>query len=655
MEETRDDVQPVVVDTEKSPYASLKPVPVNAVALGAGFWAARRQQVIAHTLCTQYELLESTGRLDNFRRAAGAIDGEFRGLVFNDSDVYKWLEAACWALATDRDQALVEMVDAVVDLVAGAQQPDGYINTFYMFEHASERWSNLRDRHELYCAGHLFQAAVAHYRATHSTRLLEIARRFADLICATFGSGQGRQPGVPGHPEIEMGLVELARATGESRYLDQAAYFVDARGTGIIGGSPYHQDHAPLRKVERLTGHAVRAAYLAAGAADIYAETGDVTLYEALVRLWRRMVEQQMYVTGGIGPRHEGEAFGADYELPNARAYAETCAGIANLMWAWRMLQVSGDAEYADVMERALYNAVLPGLGLDGASYFYVNPLASDGLPEPGRGAGGWGEVYHREPWFSCACCPPNIARVIAHMPGYLYGTSEDPALGATLWVHHFAANKATISLADGREIQVIQRTRYPWSGQVILEMLTSGDYTVQIRIPGWCSAVEERDRPMVSINSGSYPGEVIAGRYVTLTRTWAVGDSICITLPMPVRRIVAHPYALENAGRVALMRGPLIYCLEQIDHPGIDLRDIVVPDAAELNHSFRSNLLGGAEVVETEAVKTSPDPGWAAALYRDVGIVAASVTEPMKLTAIPYFMWANRKVGSMQIWLKRG
>jgi uncharacterized protein len=654
MTQTLHETQPVIVDTARSPHASLKPVPLDAVTLTNGFWAPWRDRVRQHTLRAQYELLESTGRLANFRRAAGKGEGEFQGLFFNDSDVYKWLEAASWALATGEDAELTKMVNATIDLVTAAQETDGYLNTYYMFERTAERWSNLRDQHELYCAGHLFQAAVAHYRATGQSSLLDVARRFADLICETFGSGDTQRPGVAGHPEIEMALVELARATSERRYLEQAAYFVDARGHGIIGGLHYHQDHAPLREVERLAGHAVRAVYLTAGATDLYAETGDPALGEALLRLWQRMVQRQMYITGGLGPRYTGEAFGADYELPNARAYAETCAGIANLMWAWRMLQLDGGTEYADVMERALYNAALPGFGLDAESYFYVNPLATDGMPEPGRSLGGRGEIYRRQPWFTCACCPPNVARLLTQLPGYLYSTSDDASAGPTLWVHHFASNEASITLPDGRAVQVIQRTRYPWNGQVILEILTPGDYTLRIRIPGWCRAEEERDRPTASVNSGPCPGEVLPGRYLTLQRTWEVGDSVCITLPMPVRRIAAHPYVLENAGRVALMRGPLLYCLEQTDHPGIDLRDVILPDESELTHTFRRDLLGGVEVIEGEGLHAPPDSAWRDALYRDAAEATPTASEPVKLIAIPYYAWANREVGAMQVWLRR-
>ncbi len=402
-------VAPVVVDTSRSPEARLRPVPLNAIRLTDEFWRPRRELNRNTTLKAQYLHLEKTGRLDNFRRVAGDFDGDFQGIFFNDSDVYKWLEGASWALATDQDAELAEMVASVVSLIERAQEADGYLNTYFALERGNQRWTNLRDMHELYCAGHLFQAAVAHSRVTGSERLLAVAQRFADLICATFGSRQGQIEGAPGHPEIEMGLVELARATGESRYLDQAAYFLGARGRGLIGGRAYHQDHVPFREADRLTGHAVRALYLSAGAADIVAELGDSELRRALNRLWDRMVSRQMYVTGAVGARHEGEAIGADFELPNARAYAETCAGIANVMWAWRMLQITGEAAYTDVMERALYNAALPGISLDGTTYFYVNPLAQDGAAE---GSG----VHQREPWFVCLLSS-NIARTIAQMP----------------------------------------------------------------------------------------------------------------------------------------------------------------------------------------------------------------------------------------------
>jgi uncharacterized protein len=631
-----------VVDTSRSPCATLRPVPLTAVTLTDGFWRPRRELNRTVTLRTQFRHLEETGRLDNFRRAAGKLDAPFQGIYFNDSDVYKWLEAAAWALGGIEDAELASYVDTVIALIEEAQGPDGYLNTYFTFERIDERWTNLRDMHELYCAGHLFQSAVAHHRVTGSVRLLNVARRFADLICDTFGPEDGKRQGTPGHPEIEMGLVELARATGDQRYLSQARYLLDARGHGVIGGGAYHQDHVPFREADRLTGHAVRALYLSAGAADIVAETGESDLRSALKRLWQRMVTRQVYITAGLGARHQGEAIGSDYELPNARAYAETCAGIANAMWAWRMLQLHGDPAYAELMERALYNAVLPGISLDGTAYFYVNPLAADGHPEPGR------EVTQRQPWFGCACCPPNIARLLAQMPGYLYSVSD-----STIWLHTYAANEAEIDLPDGQTIKLVQRALFPWSGQITVEVLTPGSYAIAVRVPEWAAPGRGVEPPTVSVNGSMCPGDVTPGSYVHISRTWAVGDALCIQLPLPVHRIESHPWALENTGRVALMRGPVLYCLEATDHLGIDLRDVVLPDDAELATSFHRDLLGGVQIIEGHGLAVVQDREWESALYRRA-TASSREMQAVPLTAIPYFAWANREVGAMQVWLRR-
>ncbi|MBA2278420.1 MAG: glycoside hydrolase family 127 protein, partial [Chloroflexia bacterium] len=439
----------VVVDTSESPHAAHRPVAVDAVVLDDPVLAPRMRVNRAATLPSQYRHLEETGRLNNFRRVAGTYDGPFEGIYFNDSDVYKWLEAAAWALAAGPGDAagndLTGMVEAVIDIVAAAQQPDGYLNTWFALERADERWSNLRDLHELYCAGHLIQAAIAHHRATGSRRLLDVAVRFADLIVDTFGpTGEGKREQTDGHEEIELALIELYRTSGEERYLDQAAFFLDLRGRGTIGSSPYHQDATPLREQEAMVGHAVRAVYLNAGAADLVAETGDAALRVALERMWATMTGRRMYVSGGIGARWEGEAFGADYELPNARAYTETCAAIGSLMWSWRMLLLTDadDTRFADLIEWTLYNAVLPGFSVDGGAYFYQNPLADDG-------------AHRRQPWFGCACCPPNVARLIASLPGYVASVTsaragESDSTHDTVWLHLLAAGTATIRLPGG-------------------------------------------------------------------------------------------------------------------------------------------------------------------------------------------------------------
>jgi DUF1680 family protein len=624
----------VVVDTSSSLQARLRPVPLSAVTLAGPFWAPRLQALREVTLPSQHRLLEETGRIDNFRRAAGKTQKPFQGRFFNDSDVYKWLEAAAWILAWSPADPLESTVDVVIAEIAAAQQPDGYLNTYFALERAAERWTNLRDKHELYCAGHLIQAAVAHRRATGSQRLLAVARRLADHICATFGpASEGKWPGTPGHEEIEMALVELSRETANPRYREQAQFFLDMRGRGLIGGSLYHQDHQPFREMHRLEGHAVRAVYLAAGAADLYAETGEPALRAALERLWENAATRQTYVSGGLGARHAGEAFGEDYELPNARAYAETCAAVASMMWNWRMLALDGEARYADALETALYNGVLAGLSLDGQAYFYANPLSDDGR-------------HRRQPWFDCACCPPNLARLLASLPGYAYSLS-----GEGVWVHLYAEGEARLRLLDGRAVGLRQHTRYPWDGEVVIEVEAEGPFELFLRVPDWCEA-----GAALQINGRPHDGALVPGSYACLRRHWQQGDTVRLGLPMPPRRVECHPYAAENRGRVALMHGPLLYCLEGVDHPGLDLRHLVLPLEASLSATHRPDLLGGAVVLHGQALAVPPDPGWAGNLYRTARPRPASPQgAAVPLAAIPYYAWANRAPGPMQVWLRSG
>ena len=620
-----------ILNTSNSPNARLKPVSLQAVQLEDAFWAPRMKINQQVSIPAQYHFLEETGRLDNFRRAAGEKDISFQGFFFNDSDVYKWLEAASWALAAGDDPDLVEKVNTTISLIAEAQQPDGYLNTYFTFERANERWTNLKDLHELYCAGHLIQAAIANRRATGHNDLFEIAVRLADHIGNTFGPG--KRPRTPGHPEIEMALVELARESGRREYLELARFLLDNRGKGIIGGSPYHLDHQPLREMQRLTGHAVRAGYLCAGATDIYIETGEPVLGSALVRLWENMVTRQMYISGGIGSRYEGEAFGEDYELPNARAYTETCAAIANLMWNWRMLQLEGDCRYADVMELALYNGILAGVSLDGMSYFYVNPLANNGS-------------HKRQTWYACACCPPNIARILASLPGYFYSTSPEG-----VWFHLYTNGRVELPLTDGQVISIKQNTRYPWDGDITLEIQESGTYSLFLRIPGW---IGRENTASVSINGQPFGNKPTPGSYLELKRSWQPGDKINLHLPMPVRLVESHPYALENTGRVAMMRGPLLYCLEGVDNPGCDLRDISIKRESEFSATYEPDLLGGVVTLRCHAFDTLPDKVWQRSLYRPFlpGIPSLS-SSPYNLMAIPYYAWANREPSPMQVWIR--
>jgi DUF1680 family protein len=625
------------VDTARSPHVRLRPVPLDAVDLADDFWEPRRRINREITLPSQYRYLEDTGRLDNFRRASGKIRGEYQGIYFNDSDVYKWLEAAAWTLAEGPDPDLEQMVDIAMTEIEDAQQPDGYLNTYFTFERAAERWTNF-DLHEMYCAGHLFQAAVAHFRATGSERLLDVATRFADHICDTFGPDAGKRQAVDGHEEVEMALVELFRVTGEKRYLEGARYFVDARGHGLLGkpygihDPSYSQDHKPLRYQGEVVGHAVRAMYLYSGAADVHAETGEPELIAALGRLWRNMTTRRMYVSGGLGSRYEGEAFGKDFELPNERAYAETCAAIGSVMWNWRMLLLEGEARYADLIEHTLYNAVLPGLSLDGQNYFYQNPLADDGS-------------HRRRPWFGCACCPPNVARLLASLPGYFYSSSE-----GAVWVHLYAEGAATVELDGNRTVRLRQRTRYPWDGRVEIDVEAEGEFALMLRVPVWCE-----EGAAIEVNGESVDAELSPGSYANLRRTWRLGDTINLHLPMPVRRVECHPYVAENTGRVALVRGPLLYCSEQTDNPRVDLRDLLL-ESKEPAVRFEPDLLGGVAVVQGEARSAAPGEGWEDRLYRTVrpreghkGTVATRVT------VVPYYAWANREPGTMRVWLKSG
>jgi uncharacterized protein len=629
--------RPPVVDTSRSPHARLRPLPLDAVKLTDDFWEPRRRINREITLPSQYRHLEETGRLDNFRRASGKTGGEYQGIYFNDSDVYKWLEAAAWTLAEGSDPELERMVDAAITEVEDAQRPDGYLNTYFTFEKATQRWTDF-DLHEMYCAGHLFQAAVAHFRATGSERLLDVATRFADHICDTFGSEEGKRHAVDGHEEVEMALVELFRVTGEKRYLEGAQYFIDARGQGLLGHPygqhppSYSQDHEPLRDQSEVVGHAVRALYLYCGAADVYAETGEPALLQTLERLWEHMTTRRMYVSGGLGSRYDGEAFGRDFELPNERAYTETCAAIASVMWNWRMLALGGDARYADLIEHTLYNAVLPGLSLDGQHYFYQNPLADDG-------------THRRQPWFGCACCPPNVARLLASLPGYFYNTSE-----GAVWVHLYAEGAATVDLDGNRTIGLRQRTRYPWDGRVEITVEAEGEFALMLRIPAWCEEGVE-----VEVNGESVVAGISPGSYANLRRKWRPGDTINIDLPMPVRRLECHPYVPENAGRIALMRGPLLYCAEQADNHDMELRDLVL-NSKEPTVRFAPDLLGGMAVLEAEARAAAPDEGWENRLYRTLHPREEDTqSRTTRVSAVPYYAWANREPGAMRVWLRNG
>ncbi|MCO5218609.1 MAG: glycoside hydrolase family 127 protein [Thermomicrobiales bacterium] len=635
----------ILRDTERS-RAAHACVPVEGVRLRGGHLAARMATNRRITIPSQYERLVAAGAVKNFALAAGLDVGEHQGFGFADSDVYKWMEAASWSLVTVPDENLKEQLDHLIELVAAAQMEDGYLNTWYQLHPGSARFSNMRDDHELYCAGHLMQAAIANHRCTGDTVLLNVAIRFADLLTISFGPGLIEQP--CGHPEIELALIELSRETGRDAYLDLARYFLDIRGYGAIGGGDIYQDDTPLREQREMVGHAVRAVYLNAGAADLVHERIDAELRRALFLMSANMLERKSYVTGGIGSRYEGEAFGLDYELPNNRAYAESCAAIGAVMWLWRMmlLENKDDSYLADAIERIIYNAVLPGISLGGDEYFYQNPLRD----EDGS--------LRRQPWFECACCPSNIARFIAQLPGYFasvtsqrYGESD--ARHDQIWIHQYADADLSIPTLGGGVVHASMTTRYPWDGEITLEITGlegAAAFTLQMRVPDWAF------NATATLNGERLPdAEAAPGQYLTIARQWEVGDIVTLSIPMPVRRIVAHPRVANNAGRMVLMRGPLVYCIEETDNEIGDVRDIVLPHDVLVTAAHRPEMLGGITVLSTHALLESPAPGWNRALYRNVDLKTsdASGMSEVQIHAVPYMVWANRGAGPMTVWLR--
>lgn len=626
-----------------APNRRLRPFELSDVRIEGGFWGGRvrtnRQATIPHV----HKMCKATGRIDAFGLTwrAGEPNPPH---IFWDSDVAKWIEAASYALATHPDRRLAGKLDDVVKLVAGAQREDGYLNPHFTLVEPEKRWTNLRDCHELYCAGHLIEAAVAHHQATGRRTLLDAACRYADHIGSVFAPG--RRAGYPGHEEVELALVKLYRATSRRRYLALSKHFIDERGrrphffdaeavargedpaarTRARGlGHEVCQAHLPVRRQREAVGHAVRAMYLYSGMADVAAETRDAGLLAACRRLWDSATTRRMYLTGGIGSTRHGERLTSDYDLPNESAYAETCAAIGLVLFAWRMLQIDPDARYADVMERALCNGLLSGVSLDGRKFFYVNPLAS---------AGG----HHRQRWFGCACCPPNVARLLASLGLYVYSAAQ-----GGVYVHLYAAGQGTAEVA-GRRVTIAQQTDYPWDGKVTITLGLDrpGRLALMLRIPGWCRKWK------VKVNGRAVAATAAKG-YARLSRFWRDGDVVELSLAMPVRRTVAHPAVVEDAGKVALQRGPIVYCLEQCDHSA-DVRCIRLPDRAALAAHFDENLLGGAVVISGRGLAPART-GWKGRLYRPA---RAESSRPVNIKAVPYCLWDNRAPGAMTVWLPR-
>jgi DUF1680 family protein len=623
--------------------------PAAAAAIEGGFWHARRTVNASASIPQGPNLLESAGNLHDLRLAAGAAEGAFRGdYPFMDSDVYKWLEAASWQLgqsgpdASDEDgpnAALRRDVDRIIALVADAQQPDGYLNTWFQVTKGGERYKDLRWGHELYCAGHLIQAAVAHHRSTGAKELLRVATRFADHIDTVFGPGKPID-GFDGHPEVETALVELYRETGERRYLDLAQYFVDRHGHGVLGGEAYCQDRVPLRTARSVEGHAVRQLYLLAAAADLASETGEAELRAAGERLWQAMTTTKTHLTGGVGAHHDKEDFGDPFELPNERAYCETCAAIASIQWSWRMALLTGEARYGDLIERTLFNGFLSGVSLDGECWLYVNPLqVRDGHTDLGGD-----HSARRTRWFRCACCPPNVMRMLASLEHYIASTD-----GAGLQIHQYAAGRYTGSVA-GRTATVSVRTGYPAAGAIALtveETPQGRPWTLSLRVPQWCAGFSVR------VGEEALADVTVDGGWLRLERAWTPGERVVLELDLTPRLTQADPRVDAVRGCVAIERGPLVYCLEQADHPGGGLDDVVIDPSQPLTVQDRPDLLGGVTTVTASGRRRAvPPPRWWP--YQDMERRdAGSDGGPgLTLTAVPYYAWANREDGSMRVWL---
>ena len=622
---------------------NVKPVPFNQVQVRDGFWTPRLETNRTVTIPYCFEKCEETDRISNFEKAAGLKQGKHEGIYFNDSDVYKVMEGAAYSLQVHPDVMMRLYLDKLIAIMAGAQWEDGYLYTFYSVpqKQPEKRWTNEKDMHEQYCMGHMLEAAVAHYQVTGNKAFLTVATKCADYLCQTFGPGRRTDP--PGHQEIEIGLCRLYRVTGDSKYLDTAKFLLDQRGrTGNRGPKgdgklygEYAQDHIPVIEQTQAVGHSVRAMYMYTGMADVAALTGNMEYIKAIDAIWTDVVAGKLYVTGGIGASGGNEGFSGSYELPNLTAYCETCASFANIFWNHRMFLMHGDAKYIDILERTLYNAALSGISMKGDRFFYPNPLESTGGNE-------------RSPWFGCACCPSNVARFIPSVPGYAYACKGDD-----LYVNLFLGGEASIQTASNKII-LKQQTEYPWQGDVkiTVEPEKSGTFVVHVRIPGWARNEpvpsdlytfedSRADKPSLKVNGARVTPSMDKG-FARIERQWQKGDTIELSLPMPVRRVIAHSEVKADRGKVALQRGPLIFCLEGPDNDD-NVANLVIPDDAQVKAEYRPALLNGVTVLTGKGQVAKRTTGG--------GVVAAG-TRPF--TAIPYYAWAHRGRAPMTVWLAR-
>ena len=623
------------IQSAKGEGCKLEAVPFTDVVIADKFWAPRIETNRKVTIPYAFKKCEETGRISNFAKAAGLMKGEFEGIYFNDSDVYKVIEGAAYSLKSHPDPELEKYVDGVIDKIAAAQWEDGYLYTFYSLPQRQheKRWSNVRKMHELYCAGHFFEAAVAYYQATGKDKILNVAVKLADYIDSVFGPNKKRD--VPGHEEIEIGLVKLYRQTGNDKYLKLAKFLLDERGhaCGRELYGPYCQDHKPVVEQSEAVGHAVRAGYLYCGIADVAALTGDADYVKAIDHIWENVVSKKLYLTGGIGARHKGEAFGDNYELPNETAYCETCGAIANAMWNHRMFLLHGDAKYIDVLERVIYNGFLSGVSLSGDKFFYQNPLASDGKRQ-------------RSPWFGCACCPTNIVRFLPAIGGYAYAKSGD-----SLYVNLFITGGGTFKLKNNT-VKLKQLTRYPWEGdiQITVEPKRPAEFPIYVRIPGWARNqpvpsdlyryMKKSDEKVTLKVNGEPVAPDIEKGFAHIRQKWKKGDVIQLNLPMLIRHVFCDKKVKDNLGKVALERGPIVYCAEEADN-GPNVRRLVLSADVRLKPKYREDLLGGVCVIA----------GWIRSWHREQAHV---YPDKQDFVAIPYYAWSHRGAGEMAVWLPR-
>lgn len=586
----------------------VQPVPFNQVSIDDDFWNPRLKAHASQTLqvCIA-QMQDSTKRISNFEKAAGLKKGKHEGIYFDDSDVYKAMEGIAYSLINNPNKEYEDLLDKWIGLIAKSQRPDGYLNTFYTLNGLDQRWTNM-EKHEMYCGGHMIEAAVAHYQATGKKTFLDVAEKFADHLDNTFGPG--KRHWVPGHEEIELALVKLYHATGEKRYLNLARWLLEERGHGYgkggiwsnpKAGPAYCQDDVPVSEITDIKGHAVRAMYLFAGMADVAAEENIPEYVEALKRVWEDVVYRNMYVTGGIGSSRHNEGFTEDYDLPNKTAYCETCASVGMVFWNNRMNLLTGDAKYADVLERSLYNGVLSGISLEGDLFFYVNPLESDG-------------DHHRQRWFGCACCPSNVSRFIPSIGSYVYSKND-----RELFVNLYLGNTAELEMGQTK-IKLQQTTDYPWAGKIGLDINPSSpvSFDLKMRIPGWCKSFR------ASVNDEMLPAVDTDG-YLKIQREWRRGDKVTLWLDMPAELVAADPRVKENTGKGAVQRGPLVYCLEQADNGSLD--EVSIGQHAQFSVLQGTGKLEGMNILKTRS-------------------------HNRELTFIPYFAWDNRDAGKMKVWI---